>query len=219
MTATTPPPLRTAEQDVNYLSLNRTSIVLYAGTPDETEVHVVADSDIPVDLVPPDVKHWDSILKCSDRHDTTLTGLRVAQGKENSLDINRGSSGLTFSGDWGVVGNTGEQVMTIKGGSFTIHLSGTVYSSGTDCDLEIGCWSDQSMEVVHDLDLSGLKHVVGRPLTVVLGRVRQPWKAWIGKAPDDIRLPAGAKVLVWGSIQEQLYWWAKRAAVKLGLFR
>lgn len=206
-------PIRTATKDCNYLSLNRDSVVWYAGTDQERQAEAIP---YPVELVPEDPKAWDSILKVSGREGLDLTaapGVRIAQGKENAIDINNRAAHINIPGDIGVTGVEGEQVITIKGGSHHIIIAGYVYSRGTDCDVEIGCWSDQSTEVTHDVDLSRLAHHSGRSLTVVLGRVRQPWKVWLGKVPSDIKLPLGARLDVWGSIQEQLAWWAKRVWV------
>lgn len=205
-------PIRTAARDCNYLSLNRDSVVLYAGTDQEQPLDAIP---YPVELVPEDPKQWDSILKVSGAVDLYVADARIAQGKENAIDINNRAAHLDITGDIGITGVEGEQVITIKGGSSHVTIAGVVHSRGRDCDIEIGAWSDQSTEVTHTIGLSRLRHATGRPLTVVLGRVRQPWRAWIGKAPDDIWLPPGAKVAIWGSIQEQAYWWSKRAWVAI----
>lgn len=210
--------MRTADIDANWLSLTRDAETLYAGTPEARQLDR-AYEPIPTSMLPGDPKQWDSILKCSGRENTHLTGLRVAQGKENCFDANNRTIDCSFVGEWGVEGNEGEQVFTIKGGSRLLSFGGPVYSRGTDCDIELGSWSDQSIETTHDISLYGLYHASGRPLTVVLGRVNQPWRAWIGRMPDDIEPPENAKVLIWGSIVEQIGWWAKWIAVKIGLYR
>lgn len=204
-------PIRTATKDINYVSLNRDTTVWYAGTDQEREKPL----PYPIELIPADPKAWDTILKLSGRENTHLTGIRASQGKENVFDANNRSAHCTFEGDWGVTGGEGQQVFTIKGGCHHIGLSGSVYSRGTDCDIELGCWADQSTDPVHDIDLVGLRHVSGRPLTVVFGRVVQPWRVLLGKAPKGIFLPPGAKIKVWASLGEMAYWWAKRLWVAI----
>lgn len=204
-------PIRTAEVDANYLSLNSDSVVWFAGTNQEHAGNI----PYPLDLIPANPKAWDSILKCSGRRNTHLTSIRAAQGKENVWDCNNETAYCSFFGDWGVVGTEGQQIGTVKGGSHDLVFGGKVRSRGTDCDFEIGAWSDQSMAPSHTLDYSSLEHITGRPLTFVFGRVHQPWKALLGKAPDDILLPPNAQVDIWGSITEIVGWWAKRLYVKV----
>lgn len=209
--------LHTEKQpDRNWLSLNRDSVVLYAGTLEA--VQLAANEPIPRDLLPPNPKDWESAFKCSAREGEALTGLRVAQCKENAADANNGTNDCWFSGDWGVVGDEGEQIFTAKGGSHDLVYVGKVHSRGTRADVVVGLWSDQSTLVSHHLDYSGLRHVTGRPLTFILCRVNSPLRAALGK-PTDITLPPGAKVLFWKSIGAQVGWWAKRLAVALGLFK
>lgn len=208
-------PLCTADKDANYLSFNKASVVWYAGTPDERE----HEGPLPptLTLLPPDPKRWDSILKMSGREWTNLS-VRVAQGKENAIDVNNESAYCTVRGDIGVEGSEGEQVITVKGGSHDIVIAGTVHSRGTDCTVEVGAWSDQSTAPCYNLDFRHLANATGRPLTFVFGRVKNPILAALGRA-DHIRLPDGAKVLFWASIAEQAYWWAKRIGVGLGVVR
>jgi hypothetical protein len=208
--------MRTAEKDQNYLSLNRDTIVWFAGTPAERPDPGPLSQ--PLELIPDDPKEWDSCLKCSGRTGTVLRGAKVAQGKENTLDLNNKCSGLIFDGSWGIVGVEGERVFTIKGGSYNIGLKGPVYSRGTKADVDIGNWSDQSFATTHDLDLSGLYRVDGKPLTVIFGRVNRSLLAALGR-PTDIVLPRNCKVLFWASLAEQVYWWAKRLAVQLKLVK
>lgn len=226
MSAPTPTtPLKTESQrDCNYVSLQRDTVTLFAGT--DAEAHY-ANADVNlqrISLIPPEPKLWETALKCSDRHGTALTALRVAQCKENVLDINASSSDLNLTGDWGVVGDEGEQVITIKGGSHDIRVAGEVHSHGRRADIVIGLYSDQSFAPTHDIDLSSLqpstaRSISGRPLTVILCRVNQPWRAWFGGAPKDIQLPPGARVLKLASFGAQVHYWAKLGAVKAGLIK
>jgi hypothetical protein len=208
--------MRTAEVDQNLLSLNTDSIVWFAGTDRETpDPGPLAN---PLELLPPDPKVWDTILKCSGRSSTTLKGAVVAQGKENALDINNKSSFLSFAGEWGKVGGDGEQVITIKGGSHDVRISGIVYSHGNRCDVDLGNWSDQSFDTTFNIDLSGLFRFDGGKITVVLGRVDKPFHSLFGLSPN-IQLSSDCRILFWRSIGEQVYWWVKWVAVKMGIIK
>lgn len=208
--------MRTSKADKNYLSLNSQSVVWFAGTPEEREE--TAPLPQPLTLTPENPTAWDSILKLSGRQKTQMAGLAIGQGMENALDVNSSSAFIDLEGDWGVDVGYGDQVFTIKGGSHDIKLSGIVFSSGKKAVCTLGCWSDQSTEPVYNIDLSQLVMISGQPFTVIFGRVKNPLAALFGRS-DHIKLPLGAKILFWRSIGEILYWWGKRAAVKLGLFR
>lgn len=207
--------IRTAEKDQNYLSLNESSVVWFAGT--EKELEELNPLVQPLELLPENPKDWDSILKCSGRKNERLVAVTVAQGKENALDINNESENLDFSGFWGHRGTEGQQVITVKGGSRYITLAGPVYAKGTDCDIELGCWSDQSSKSSFNLDLSGLYCGRGQRLTVKIARVKDFWKTWLGMK-TSVRLPEDSKILRLKSLGEYIYWWAKFFAIKLGLF-
>lgn len=207
----TPPPIRTAEKDCNYLSLNRDTVVWYAGTEEEHQGNL----PYPLHLIPADPKAWDTILKLSGRRKTELCGLRAAQGKENTVDMNNECAGIALEGDFGVEGNEGEQIFTIKGGCTDILVKGTVHSRGVKTDIEVGAWSDQSTKPSTHIDLSLLRHASGRPLTVVLSRVNNPLRSILFGRSPDIALPAGARVLKGLSLGGLLYWWAKRFYVLL----
>lgn len=210
--------MRTAEKDQNYLSVNKDSIVWFAGT--DAERQEPGPLPIPLELLPERPKDWDSILKFSDKTGFNAVNISIAQGKENAIDINNKSKYLTLSGHIGVNGKEGEQVITIKGGSSYISIDGYIYSRGTDVDIEIGAWSDQSFDPSRDIDLSFLSRPPGdnRPITIVFGRVDSPIMAALGK-PKNIQLPQNAKVLFSASIGEQIYWWAKWVGVKTGLIK
>lgn len=220
MTTTAVPSLRTEKQpDRNFLSLNRNSAVWHAGTEAAWENPDPRPDLTNMSLCPAQPKDWETILKCSGRYGDHFAGLSVAQGKENSLDINAVSNDLNLEGDWGLTGVEGEQIWTVKGGSYDIRVTGRGHSRGTRADLVVGLWSDQSATPSHDLDFSDLSHVNGRPLTVILCRVNQPWLAWFGRAPKDIQLPPNAQVLKLRSLGAQIHWLSKWVGVKLGLIK
>lgn len=209
-TATPPAPTRTSRADRNYLSCAQGSWTLFAGTPDAESCDPLPDGGI-VDTARP--QEWDSLLKVTRTVGLKLERLEVAQGRENALDINNLSRDVNLDGDWGWsdtsgTGTTGDQVITVKGGSSHITISGGVFSRGKHAHVVVGMYSDQSNEPCTDLDFSGLRPVrEDEPLTFILVRAKR------------VKLPPGAKVLRWKSFTFSCYWYAKFAAVKLGFFR
>lgn len=203
---------RTSRADQNFLSLSDNEAVWFAGTPNEQH----GDLPNPITLVPINPQGWDAILKISYSTDLHLWNVAIAQGKENVVDINRMSSGVAIQGELGLGGGEGDQVITVKGGSWGIMISGAVHSQGRKATVVVGTWSDQSHDTSHHLDFTGLYRVDGKPVTFILGRVNNPIRAMLGH-PTDIQLPHGARVLFWRSLGEQAYFWLKLAAVKIGV--
>lgn len=209
-TTTTPPAQRTSRADRNFLSCAQGSWTLFAGTPDVEPCDPLPDGGI-VDTARP--QEWDSLLKVTRTVGLKLERLEVAQGRENALDINAESMRIDLDGDWGWsdtagTGMEGDQVITVKGGSSHITISGGVFSRGRNATVVVGMWSDQSTTPCTDLDFSGLRAVCeDEPLTFILVRAKR------------VKLPLGAKVLRWKSTLFTAYFYAKWAAVKLGFFR
>ncbi len=195
---------RTSRADKNYLSWSGDTLQWYLGTD-----HPEPCPRLPMQVFPSDLTEWDSTLKVSINPDVHIyvEGIAAAQCRENALDINH-SHGVTFKRAlFGRRGEVGEQVITIKGGSTGVVLSGTIGSKGTNATVVLGQWSDQSTAASRDIDLSGLSTLDGSPITVIMVRVDR----------KTVKLPPGAKVLFWKSLGYTAYWWAKRAAVSLHL--
>ena len=209
MTAT-PTIIRTSKADKNWLSLNSDSVVWFAGTLDEKQ----GELTYPLNLKPTIPSSWDAILKLSGRTNTQLAGLEVFQGQENSVDINSVSHGIALEGRFGVGGGQGDNVFTIKGGTYDVIIKGSVESNGRIAMTTIGNWSDQSTATTHHIDFYLLRVTSGKPLTVVFGRVNNPIFAIFGRSPDIV-LPPNARILVWKSLGLFTYWWLKRIYVFL----
>ena len=208
-TTTIPVPVRTSRADHNFISCSEGIWQKYAGTDVAEPCAPLQSHGGRVDTATPG--DWDAMLKVSHTTGLTLTGLEVAQGRENSLDLNNRCSDISLEGDWGWgdsgVG-TGDQVITVKGGCQRIAISGAVFSRGKNAAVVIGAWSDQSHDCSTDLDFTGLRSAhADQPLTFILARCKR------------VKLPEGAKVLRWKSLGYSCYWWAKWCAVKVGLFR
>ncbi len=200
--------IRTSRADRNWLSISDDTAQLYLGTDHPEPFELPADGSLT--LTPPTPQDWDAILKVSS-NDTplTLTRVRIAQGRENVLDFNRYASYVLVEGDLGWGGGEGDQVVTIKGGSRYITVAGTIHSRGRNGDVVLDAWSDQSSDLVFNIDLVGLKRADGQPVTVILGRFNR----------RGVCLPPNARILWVKSVGYWAYYWLKLAAVKLGVMR
>lgn len=203
-------PIRTSKADSNYLSINRDTVVWFAGTAEQHQGSIPMDGK----LLPAEPQAWDAVLKFSGRHNLQLGGLRVAQGRENAVDLNNECNGIALEGVFGVGGGEGDQVFTVKGGTIDTLLKGTVESRGRKAIAVLGCWSDQSTKPTSYVDMSMLRMKdASVPFTVILGRVNRPLRSILFGRSPDIALPPGAVILKWDSIKELAYWWAKRVYV------
>lgn len=76
----------------------------------------------------------------------------VISGSEDAVDINNKCRGIELAADrWMLRGRMG---FTIKGGSKDVGISGWVEGHGSECDVDIGNWSDQSHEPVTGVRLN-----------------------------------------------------------------
>lgn len=194
--------------DINYFSISNNICSYDSGDP--MSCRPAFGPPEPPYYRPITPQHYASMIKvCDGSYGWNLTGVQAAQGSENVIDCNNEAHDNTFSGDFGVGGDTGDQVITVKGGCHDLKFKGKVWSRGRNYDIFIGSWSDQSLAKSYNIDLYGLSHVDGKPLRVVFGRVDR----------GSITLPAGSKVLHGWSVGAWLYWWAKRVLIALGIMR
>ncbi len=203
---------RTSAADLNLLSCSANVWGLNEGGPNAL---TLSGQPVPLDdaLVTPDPQAYSSILKvCDGSHDLRLSSpnngvLQIQQGRENALDINNRVERVQVYAEFGFGGGSGDNVLTVKGGSRDIKLWGPIYSRGLNADYVQDAWSDQCADLCSGIDLSGLTRADGQPVTIVLGR--------FGSKVD--RYPASYRVLFWKSLGYRLYWLGKRAAVALHL--
>ncbi len=193
---------RTSRPDSNYLSYSGDTVQLYMGTNSVIPVYPPYKTE----LMPVFPQDWDAILKVSaNTSPISLSNMRIAQGRENAIDINNEAHDIYIVGQIGFGGGEGDQIITVKGGSSCITIAGTLCSRGRKADVIVGAWSDQSIAKSHSLDFSGLARSDGEPITVIFGRADR----------STILLPSNAKILFWASLGEVIYWWAKRAYVAI----
>jgi hypothetical protein len=197
--------MRTSKADKNYLSWSGDTLQWFLGTDHPKDCPKVPDELLPV--CPED---WDSAAKISNNKWPILVKhIVMAQCRENVIDINNKAKNIIFHGVFGREGEVGDQVVTIKGGSGRITLSGVIKSKGRNADLVIGNWSDQSTDKSYDIDLYGLYRLDDQPVSVILARVDR----------GSVKLPINCKILWCKSLAYTAYWWLKLAAVKAGLFK
>lgn len=181
---------RTSKRDKNYLSIA-------ANVPDATY-------SLPLSLTPYNPESYDSIFKLSKGTKLlSYTAATIFQGQENSVDCNGKVCNISIEGKFGEVGQTGDQVITAKGGCEDLIFRGEIRSRGKFCDAFLGSWSDENYEVTHKIDVSNL-YRANEKISIVVGRAKIP--------RYDKKY---AKILFWKSLGAKIYWWAKFAYVKL----
>lgn len=95
--------------------------------------------------------------------DFTLLAEEIYGGQEDCVDVNNKASIITVHCDaWHP---QGKYLATIKGGSRSVALHGNVMSHGTEVDVDIGNWSDQSALLTTETVL-GLYSKTGKPIVV-----------------------------------------------------
>ena len=175
--------------DCNYFSINHGQYIVDCGLPTGHEVFVLPTNN---EFLPPSASTYSDILKFSNQQNYVLENAKVAQGKEDSVDINNNCSNIILSGEFGI-GGGGTQVMTIKGHSTNINIVGTSHGNR----IEIGNWSDQSYDVSENITLN-INSVNGKPIMVAVGRA------------TNIKLLGDCKKDLMRGILISAYWWIKR---------
>jgi hypothetical protein len=107
---------------------------------------------------------WSDTLKItSGCRDFTALVQEIWGGQEDCVDVNNKASIITVHCDaWRP---QGKYLATIKGGSRSVALHGNVMSHGTEVDVDIGNWSDQSALPTTETVL-GLYSKTGKPIMV-----------------------------------------------------
>jgi hypothetical protein len=172
--------------DFNYFSITNDGYVIGAGGPNPIHVeHLPVDGE----FLPNDPLQYSDVLKFSKRSYMSLSDIKVAQGKEDAVDINNKCKYLALHGEFGI-GGGGKQVITIKGGSEHITFTGVSHGN----NIEIGNWSDQSTNFTSNVTLN-LKSANGKPIKVSIGRAK------------DIKLAGDCKKNLLGSVLVTAWWW------------
>lgn len=124
------------------------------------------NSDVVVSMVGfPITKPWwsDTVKITSGCRNFKYTAREIYGGKEDCVDVNNKARIISlFVTNWHP---QGKYLATIKGGAYSVALHGDVQSHGTEVDVDIGNWSDQSNEPTTDTIL-GLYSQTGKPIKV-----------------------------------------------------
>lgn len=144
-------------------------------------------------------------LKLSHSIDVSGIGIRSPQGLENALDINV-CENVKLGGKFGGGIVEGDQVVTVKGGSKNIELSGLIAGHGnrSGVHIEIGNHSDQSTEPTKNVVLD-FDHEMGGPVYVSTG--------WV--APFSVKLHGKCKWAFVASMELKAYVFAKLIVRKI----
>lgn len=174
--------------DFNYFSIDANGYTIDAGGPNPQTV-----TELPADniFMPADASQYSDILKFSGRQMFSLTNAKVSQGREDCVDINNKCANITVQGMFAVDGS-GKQVLTIKGESRDIFISGVIVKPGSKTDVEIGNWSDQSKKKSTNIHVD-LRRADGKPVRVVIGHA------------DNVHLGPNCKKDAWKSFLLTVY--------------
>lgn len=175
--------------DYNYFSINHGQYIVDSGLPTSHEVFVLPTNN---EFLPSNAASYSDILKFSNQQNYVLENAKVAQGKEDSVDINNNCSNIILSGEFGI-GGGGTQVMTIKGHSTNINIVGTSHGN----KIEIGNWSDQTYDISENITLN-VTSVNGKPIMVAIGHAA------------NVNLLGDCKKDTFSGIFISIYWWVKR---------
>ena len=93
---------------------------------------------------PPDGGHSDTIKFSGSSHISIQFHGALTGGREDCLDVNNGSHHISVFAETWVSG--GRFVATLKGGSHDIYTHGHISIGGSETDIDLGNWSDQSAE-------------------------------------------------------------------------
>ena len=112
---------------------------------------------------PTAIPNWSDTVKItSGCTNFSLDAAHIYGGQEDCLDANNKATGCTVHANWHP---QGKYLATIKGGCHGIGLFGDVYAHGSEVDVDIGNWSDQSENVTTGTIL-GLWSKTGHPIRV-----------------------------------------------------
>lgn len=116
--------------------------------------------------------NYDDALKITSR----CAGLNVHAkairgGREDCVDINNHASAIKVLADRWLA--TGKYVATIKGGASDVFLWGRIERGGSEVDVDLGNWSDQSQAKTENVRLH-LSRADGKPVTVRVLHAEKP---------------------------------------------
>lgn len=127
-------------------------------------------------IKPENCLEYDDILKFSKAEYVVVKNSQIWGGKEDCVDMNRYCKDICIKDT--TLFPRGKYGVTIKGGSNRITLKNiNFYWHGSEVDIDIGNWSDQSDELTRGVRLVNIQAADDRPV-----KVRVLW----GEVPEVI---------------------------------
>lgn len=137
---------------------------------------------------------YSDTVKLSHASNVTIRNAVISGGKEDCVDMNRNCSDILIE-DCTIIPK-GQYGFTIKGGTKNVVLRNLRFAAhGSVTDIDLGNWSDQSMERTTNITIENCTTFDGKPV-----RVRVLW----ADAPTVIG-PAPVKVTVIPTIFVKIY--------------
>lgn len=163
--------------DVNYISFaDQTDISIAQLTYPESGVNSLEYSDT---------------LKLSNAKNVRIYRCTIEGGKEDCIDMNRNCENVRVESC--TVIPHGKFGFTIKGGSKNIVLNNVVFDGhGSEVDIDLGNWSDQSAELTRSILLENVTSTSGLPV-----RVRVLWSESPKVIGGNVRVTKIPRLFVW----------------------
>jgi hypothetical protein len=116
---------------------------------------------------------FDDVLKFSKARNCFVLGCHVRGGRENAIDMNRECKNIVVQ-DSVLLGGD-HCALVIKGGCEDILIDSVLISpGGSEYDIELGGWSDQSRQKTRRVVLRHVLRTDGKPVRVVVGNAEKP---------------------------------------------
>ena len=111
-----------------------------------------------------DVNEYSDILKLSHAKNIKVKDCYIYGGREDCVDMNRECENITIENT--NVHSGGKYCFTIKGGATNVTLRNvTIDGHGSEVDIDLGNWSDQSNKLTTGVVLENVTSKSGKPVT------------------------------------------------------
>lgn len=112
-----------------------------------------------------DTNEYSDIFKLSHASNITVKNCTIYGGREDCVDMNRECKDVVFENI--TVHSGGKYCFTVKGGTKNVTLKNVVIDGhGSEVDIDLGNWSDQSSELTTNIILDNVTSKSGIPVKV-----------------------------------------------------
>ena len=112
-----------------------------------------------------DASEYSDIFKLSHSKNVQVRNCVIYGGKEDCVDMNRECENILFENV--TVHSGGKYCFTIKGGTKNVTLKNVIVDGhGTEMDIDLGNWSDQSSNLTTNIILDNVNSKSGEPVKV-----------------------------------------------------